>query len=381
MRFFFNQQNTSLMQRREFINTVTMANRESLIKPDNYYNDKTDIFLLHKYILTMLKAEETKIKELEDKLISLRSRPLTSVSGVALINNLKEIEALEKRIGKAKNNNLIQKYIDEASPILASWKEYYKNNEIHFTGKDNFSPEALLIIREFVHTAAKYVPLNIVAETCGCHVCPICHDKQIEKDSKIICKNCNIYQEVFNQEAEFINLNKINSSTNNNYANKDTFLKTLECYQGKQKAKLEPEIFAKFNEYCALHKRLKANLTSADVRTIFSKLGFSNHYDDCILFLYLHPDIRRPPPDISEYEELIINDYELFMEHYPKCKDNTKESSLNSHYVLMILLRRHKIKYEITDFNIPMTNSIRISNDRIARKVFNILGWDFEDNI
>lgn len=362
------------------------AKNELTFSPVGYYDENTDIHDIHKYVLEHFQKLSNDIPNITEKIRSLQMKLKTEKLQMIDINAInRQIQKYESQLQTLLSGEKKKEYLEKALPIIEKFDEIKSAEGPYFKFGENkkFNPDKLSLIRAFIQIASIYAPIDLTLRpfnTTG--LCPYCRQKfSNDEDGKIICYDCDIYQDILTHDAEFSDRDRINRASNNNYMNRETFERAKKCYQGKQQVEFPDELRKKFDEYCDFHKKNKKLLTYETTRPIFKEIGFPGFYEDINLFLFLHPEIQRPLPNITEYEPLIDQDYDKFYQKFIEIKGDERDSGLNAWYLLYILLRRRKIPCNKCDFKIPETSSIRIANDNIARKVFEALNWEFEDTI
>lgn len=358
---------------------------EIIFSPFGNYDDDTEIYAIHKYVLEHFQNQNREIPGLRKQIEELR---LKQSSGQLRVVDLKlvqtEIKKIEDAIEKQLSEEKSREYLERISPILEEWTALRKSEGPFFKFGDTkrFCPVKLSLVRNFIQIATEYVPLNLTSKPCfKTGLCPYCRKPFEDEDGKIACYDCGLYTDALTYEAEFGDLSRINGASNNNYINRETFMKALCCYQGKQKAEFPAELRTKFDEHCRFNHINKKELTYEKTRPIFKSIGYSGFFDDINLFLSMHSEIQRRLPDLSDSESLIIQDYDQFSQKYADIKGDERDSALNAWYLLYILCRRRGLQCDRHDLKMPDTPAIRISNDNIARKVFESLDWTFEDTI
>lgn len=379
----------SLIERRSIRMTLlpqATAKKELTFSSVGYYDENTNIFEIHKYVLENFQNMPKNIPDIIQKINKLQERLDTEKLQMIDRNFIKsQIDKLEKEKYALANEDKRGEYLERAHPVLEEFNLLQEDEGPYFKfGEERkFSPDKLSLIRAFIQIASDYAPLNLTLRPGNrAGLCPYCRQPlSDDEDGKVICYDCGIYQDALTHDAEFSDLARINGANNNNYMNKETFDKCRKCYQGQQAAEFPSELIRKFNEYCKFNHKNMSNLTYETTRPIFKDIGFPGFYEDINLFLFMHEDIHRPLPNITEYEHLIDQDYDQFYQKFIEIKGDERDSGLNAWYLLYILLRRRGVPCNKCDFKMPDTNSIRIANDNIARKVFSALGWEFQDTI
>lgn len=349
------------------------------------YDEETDIHEIHRYVLEQFQIKAKEIPRLMEEIQTLQLKLQSSRLRVVDAKQIQSIiDKLDKEIRLRRSEEKNKEYLERVSPILEEWALLQEKEGPYFKfGEEKkFSPAKLALIRSFIQVATEYSPLDLTLKPIQASgICPYCRKPLEEEEGKIVCYECGLYQDLLTHEAEFSDLPKVNGASNNNYVNRETFLKALCCYQGKQKVDFPAELWTKFDDHCTFNHVHKATLNYEQTRPIFKSIGYSGYFDDINLFLFMHPEIRRKLPDVSEYEHLIIQDYDQFSQKYAEIKGDERDSALNAWYLLYVLCRRRGVSCNRIDLKMPDTPAIRISNDNIARKVFESLDWIFEDTI
>jgi hypothetical protein len=362
------------------------SQKESIqFSPEGTYDETTNIHDIHKYVLNSFQEEFKKIPKIQEEIAELdRVCRTECLRIVDLKMKQSSIKQLQRKIYAIESKEREKEYLERITPILEEWSKIITKDGPYFKfGEEKvFSPVKLSLIRAFIQIATEYADLNLTLKPVTLiGACPYCRKQFEDEDGKVVCYDCGIYQDSLAHDAEFGDLIRINGASNNNYINRETFLKALCCYQGKQKADFPPELRSKFDEYCVFNHINKARLNYEQTRPIFKSINQSSHFDNINLFLFMHPQINRKLPDVTEYESLIIQDYDKFTQKFAELKGDQRDSALNAWYLLYILVKRRGIPCNRHDLKMPDTTAIRISNDNIARKVFEALEWKFEDTI
>lgn len=379
----------SLVERKSIRMTLlpqAVAKEELTFSPIGYYDENTNINDIHKYILKNFQNMTTEIPTIIQKIGKLQER-LNAEKLQMIDRNLiqSQISKLEKEKNSLISEDKSKEYIDRTFPILEEFNFLQQNEGPYFRfGEERkFCPNKLSLIRAFIQIASDYAELNLTLRSYNSFgLCPYCRQPlSDEEEDKVICYDCDHYQDALTHDAEFSDLSRINGANNNNYMNRETFDKCKKCYQGQQAAEFPPELKKDFDKYCSVNRIIKSNLTYETTRPIFKEVKFPHFYEDINLFLFMHEEIRRPLPNITENEPFIDQDYDQFYQKFIEIKGDERDSGLNAWYLLYILLRRRRIPCNKCDFKIPETISIRVANDNMARKVFDALTWKFDDTI
>ena len=378
----------SLLERasiRVMLSPKVEAKQVLVLSTTGTYDEETDISIIHKYVLEQFQKENSDTQNFEKEVQKLKEKLTATKLRIIDIRFYEdEIQKLEEQIRESSSDNRRQAYLKKVHDILEEWEEMKRIEGPYFKfgAKTRFSPDKISIIRAYIQVASEFIPLNLSIKCEGSEKqCPYCREDLGDEEGKVVCYKCGIYQDALTHDAEYNDRCHINSTSNNGYMNKETFIKALDCYQGRQKIEFPKDLWIKLDEHCVFKKKMKTNLNYETTRPIFKDIGYSGYFDDINLFLFMHPEIKKPLPDLSKVEDLVLQDYDQFSAKYPEIKGDERDSSLNAWYLLYILCQRREVPCNKFDLKMPDTREIRISNDNIARKVFEALGWKFVDTI
>jgi hypothetical protein len=209
-------------------------------------------------------------------------------------------------------------------------------------------------------------------------VCTICgNSKDFDVvDSRVYyCSKCGVQiKENFGTKSTYKDVDRVNISSKYKYTRMIHFHNCVRQYQGKQKAKIQPQVCRDVEEQLALNG-IRKNVTPQHIRSALQETGWISHYENCILIWSLIT--KKSCPDISDLEEKIYQDFELVEREYNKIIDGPEEerSSFMSYpYVLFQLLRRHGHKCNREFFNMLKEDRI-IWLDEIMEKIYERLEW------
>lgn len=356
-------------------------NNTSSFCPQGYYDEDISLKTVYNYVIQNFKQQRAKVAEL-NQIIESKNKYLESnklkVIEIRSIQN--EIKKLREQKSNFLSNEKQEEYQERASPFLEEWDAIKKEEgPIKFGQKRKHNQEKMVIVRNFIRLSSEYAQLDLIPnKSDNPEICPNCYNKYIKEDNKLICEECGIYQNCLLNAAEYNDLARINSSNSGDYQNRETFEKSLTNYQGKQQATFPDDLKERFLEYCKNNLIKLHTLNNESTRPIFKKLGYTN-YGDINLFLSLVTGKKLH--DLTQWEEFLLQDYDLFDQKYNEIKGDDRDSSLGGDYVLYILMERRNIPCDKRDLKLADTPSIRLENDNLARKTFNALNWNFKDTI
>lgn len=347
--------------------------------PTGTYDDKTDLTIIHEFILEHFRKKKDSVDTLQQSYNKLaeeiRKDEYSIIEKKQMDNKLIKLRSMIKEYSSDEQMN---EYNERIERIYGEWKSLReKTNKNIFGVEDVFSPQLLSLVRTFIQTASEYckdLDMSLgVKNKFG--FCPYCRMEYNQSDpEKIICETCNIYENHLNINVTYGDIDRINSSNVNNYHNEENFEKAIDILRGNVEANYPPDFFKKCDDYCNRHNIDKKTLLPEHARLLFKELKYSD-YDTVHLFLYQY--IERELLNFDKYIPVIKQDNKIFSPVYEEVKED-RESALNAQFVLFLLLRRRGFPCRRGDFKIPNTPDILRSSEKNARKAFEKLGWTYE---
>lgn len=376
------QKKGSLLSKSSFCTALIPSNEERAkieFSPTSVYDDKTDLTIIHEYVINNFKTQKKNIPTLEQTIsqieAEMKKEDYTIIEKKQMFN---KINKLKDTIKEYKSDEQLNEYNERIERIYGEWKRLkVKINKNIFGVQEIFSPQMLSLVRTFIQTASEYckdLDMSLgIKNKYG--FCPYCRTEYNQSDpEKIICEICNIYENHLNINVTYGDIDRINSSNVNNYHNEENFEKAIDILRGNVEANFPKGFFEKCDEYCNRHNIDKKTLLPEHARLLFKELKFSD-YDTVHLFLYQY--IERELLNFDKYIPIIKQDNKIFSPVYEEVKED-RESALNAQFVLFLLLRRRGFPCRRGDFKIPNTPDILRSSEKNARKAFEKLGWEYE---
>lgn len=360
---------------------INNNNNNNTFSPQGFYDENISLKVIYSYVLTNFKSQKVKVQDIQKTIDQKKKYLEETVLKMIDIKAIKsEIQKLEKQKSVYLSDEREKEWEERITPLLAEWEEIKKEEgPLKFGQKRKFNQYKMAIVRNFIQISSEYAPLDLIPKTIDIpDICPECRNKYIKEDNKVICEECGIYQDCLINSAEYNDMSRINNSNSSEYQNRETFEKSLTNYQGKQQVNFPSDLKDRFLEYCKANLIRINNLNNENTRPIFRKIGYTN-YGDINLFLNL--TIGKSLHDLSQWEEILLQDYDMFDQKYNEVKKEDRDSSLGGDYILYILMMRRGIPCDKRDLKLADTPSIRMENDNLARRTFQALGWVFKDTI
>lgn len=370
------------------------------------YKDDYNILEIHNIIIDYFhqrknnELETLKLKR-EAEIAKTRT-PQTMVERKTSLSNIQRLEADIERISQDED---LKKYLASVKTFIEEYRSMGSLPKVvSFCGEkepspveDSMSFRRHQIITEYLNIASHYIQIDLIREVennyCKCGYRPPAdresnyNDLLSEDNGVKLCPSCNTEREIVSRSSFYRDTSRVNTSSRNNYEDRDNFYKALLRYQGKQQIRFPKDIFTKLDEYFTsyglaqadavkempLDKRGRRGKTNKVMMyKALSDIGYANYYEDVNLLCHLYWGWKLP--DINNIEDAIMEDYDNFQRVFQVIKIDRK-SCLNTQYMLWILLRRRGHPCSIDDFKMVKTQDIVDYHDDMCRTVFKVLGW------
>lgn len=353
--------------------------------------DKIDILLLDFKFKEKYKEKKNNINKYKENLVLLNNNLQLKSLTINIKNILKNnIEELRKTIDDIENNYSYNFYIMETSSLIDKYrKEIEKPVVVDFMSSKNVNCEDLCtdnIIKEYINIYKKY-NTNFDTVKISNKLCYICNSSNIKYEENLkICIDCGNESNILLQTSSYKDSERINIVPKYSYDRKSHFKDCLDQYQGKQHVNIPQEIYDQISHQLKLNHILDNNsnniysqVTPQHILMFLKELKLNKYYDD---FIYIYNHLTGNKINIinSNTEKKILNDFELLLNAYDNYSKNNKtkrKSFINSQYVLIQLLIKHKVPCHKDCSNILKTNDRRRFHDQICKELFKQLGWNF----
>jgi len=248
--------------------------------------------------------------------------------------------------------------------------------------------------KNYLKIAGNYVDINSFIKTNKTQdrsvlSCPKCGSEYFDDGAEYVnvCTNCGAHTELLGEMMTYRDNNRLNKIFNYKYDRKSHFRETVSQYQGKQnitiKAKVYEDIEKQLNIYNLINKGAKTRrekyekVTKQHIRLFLKETNHRKHYEDYILIYHKITD--KPIPNITHIENEIFKDHKMMLETYSNLTNieiEERKNFLNAKYILLQLLKKHRIKVDMEDFDVLKSCERFNYHTRICKLIFERLGWD-----
>ena len=373
------------------------------------YKDDYNILEIDELIKKRLtKNKEEKIKQFELKREQEQHKLTDNAKSQTIVerkNCLMRIDSINKDIENLTNDTALKKYLNEVETIIAHYKDLgpipkvisFKSQNKSEAIKDPLTDTQLYrysLIDSFLSIARNYIDINVIRENNVGQCCLGCgsplNDSYIEELGILNCPDCGMEREHLTKQPFYKDTTRVNTSSRNNYDDRDNFLKAILRFQGKQPNRFPTNLFSTLDAYFKAYglstgedikmtKELddRGRRVGTDKDLMYKALhdtGNALLYEDINLLCHLYWGWLLP--DISSLEELIMDDYDKSQRVYERLK-LARTSCLNTQYRLFKHLQLRGYPCRADDFKIVKTRDILETHERIWYLICKELSWPF----
>jgi hypothetical protein len=264
--------------------------------------------------------------------------------------------------------DIVNRYVECISkPVVNS---FFTNNRFTQNEKLNIVKEFWAILNMYKQ---HYFFGSTSVENLNCSVCDFCKSDYgfILDDVAVVCYKC------FSENVQYVpfqNNNEFSYKTQNKYIydRNSQFRDCMIRFQGKQKLVLPEAMLKSLNDSFQSY-RIK-NISYCNIATMLRNLGYSKYVDDYILIH--HMITGEPTPDISNIEEQLLQEFDMFNIEL-KSFEHLNKKNFIIQYILFQLLKHHGIHIHADHLMIIKSNERKIFTNRICKIIFKNLGWNF----
>lgn len=362
-------------------------------------------FLIRKYNLNDAQKKTQEYERWKNVLDSVNSQKTSNDVINDLTCKLKEIESMQ-------DSDQFNFYLIQAIPILDEYKKLQKNqNKIYFMGTENVKMDHTdrdQLVKNYFHLIQRYFPneygfngwdkirLNLEMTDTNtpksiknkCQICNIDCDNFIIFENHLVCENCGYVSTTTHSTVSYKDIERVNISSKYTYDRRSHFRDCINQFQGKQNASIPKSVYESLIQQFVSHGIVPENyqslpkevafkdLTKEQIILFLKEIKQTKHYEDIVLIY--HELTKKPTPDISYLENVLLQDFDILLETYDKkYKNSERKNFINTQYVLFQLLRRHRYPCKKEDFNMLKTVDRKYFHDTICSELFQELGWSF----
>ena len=362
------------------------------------YHTDVDIIRIDGLIKENLFSEISNLDRKEKQLLSLKNQLKNSVRRSEVVCIKKDISELASEINRIKTKQKLFKYQSLTKTHLEAYQKIGRYIQIINFGEiakaKTIDSNRIRIIMEYLGIARKYIKINLIhveKSNQDCQICSVDLSEVYPNDVGMIkCPGCQVethYLQPTQQENY-----AVNNTGKSNYKDKETFIKGICRYEGKQKVIFPSDLLDTLDSYfkskgCPSRKdspnielvgtvegRRKRKGTNREMMmTALRDTSFSTHYEDCNLLSNLIWGSELP--DLTMIRDRILRDYDESQQVFNRVKGSRK-SSLGADYRLFRHLWHLGFPCHPSDFKIVTTPAIIKYYEEVWEKVCTEIGTE-----
>lgn len=376
------------------------------------YVDDYNIIEVHKVLIKRFHLLRNKqIRQLNQKKIIEKSKIERVQSIIERKTSLSNIEKIDLELQSLSNLVEYNEYMNKVKDLIESYYRLCSTPKVVSFGtssiKDTLTDEELSkiqqriqIINKYLRITQRYMRIDVIQEIINSpqDICTGCGnvlpELVVDYTQNIqSCPICSIERVIITQTAFYKDTSRINTSSRNNYDDRDNFWKAVLRFKGSRPNNLQQKtldnMFSNLNSYFKGynlptseqiknkpldHRGRREGTDKEMMYKALSNIGYAAYYENINLICHLYWGWELP--DISQIEDIIMEDYDKSQRVFEKVKKDRK-SSLNGQYRLFKILERHNFKCRSDDFKIVKTDEILGYHEEMWEMICKELGWVF----
>jgi hypothetical protein len=360
-----------------------------------------NLFNIHLQVLRKLYNQRTTLVDVQRQIIKCNEiidSPLCyEIDRRMAKKNKKE---LEEKIDVLSSDQEKQDYLEKVYEILEEFKQILLTpimKDIDVNKKEqrdkNLEYVKTILISQYILIAKNYISIDVEFEKENTCECPVCNKVLTEEDQESgICNNCHIVCRTLDNLISYKDSENITSNLKESLTSGNSFehFKDVTMHvQGKHNHKLDDnKAWNAIDEYCLRTGKTRKELAIEEIDKILStatpKLT-ANYKDRNLLYSLCTGDAL---PDFSEIQEQMFQEHKELYTVWAQNKEEGRRNFPPAHFVLRLLLNKHKFYINPKFINEVRTDLIHRQHNDTMRICFAKLrekakgeGWDFESTL
>lgn len=303
-----------------------------------------------------------------------------------------KLQNIRRRIKDVESTCSLSYYIFRTDDILKEYKKTLSSKNARSficvdkttSNKEAIKREELII--KYLVIAREYVDIENYQQPSKKLICPSCSSPDMrrlaDEDTTFTCMVCSTEVQLLDDTPSFKDTDRVNMCSRYTYTKKGHFIDAIKKHQGKQNADQNTinSIIKILIEEMNFHSLNKETVTKEQIYMFLQEKQFSSkHYED--LNLLYHMITGKPCPDISMYEQKLLEDFDEQETALDKVYEidiyDKRMNSLNVYYKLYKLLQRCGHPCRKDDFYILKTKTKKDEHDEKMKKAWEILNWEW----
>jgi len=343
---------------------------------------------VHRKIIRKLEGEKLgKAPKLREEIKNLKSLESIAKKPVDKFKYQDKIKKLETQLNEIELNIKIDEYRKGAEKYLETYAKTHDSKEL--VGIEN----RLDAIEQYLDIAKKYAKIEVNRILPDYYLCDNCgYDlRDVDMtDEIIICPGCESMIRKYVDAKDEVKNDAPTCNGSGSVIGDDSrnFRDTLKRFQGKEVVNIPMELYNKLDEYfetidrpngdyykdmAPLHDGTKQGTSKKIMSEALKKIKCSSYYENeaYICREYWGWEL----PDLSAYEDTIIELYFEFQACYQSVKGYERKSSLATQVILWLILHNLDIHCSRKDFRLVEIDKTVSYYRQVLEECTKKLGW------
>jgi hypothetical protein len=372
-----------------------------IVETDKVTVSNCNLFNIHLQVLRKLQQEKSTLFDLQKQILkcneTIESASCYEIERRMAIKTKKE---LEDKIEILTSDKEKYEYLERVYEILEEFKQMLLTptiKDIDVNKKElrdkNLDYVKTTLISQYILIAKDYISIDVEFEKEISCECPVCNKVLSEDDQESgICNNCHIVCRTldnlvsYKDSENIINNLKESSTSDNSF---EHFKDVAMDVQGKHNHKLDDgKALKAIDDYCSRMSKSRKQLEIEEIDKILSTANpklTANYKDRNLLYSIC---TGNPLPDFSQIQEEMFQEHKELYTVWAQTKEEGRRNFPPAHFVLRLLLNKHKFHVDPKFINEVRTDGIHREHNDTMRICFAKLreknkgkGWDFQSTI
>lgn len=339
------------------------SNSEIVIR--DTFTDNYDIMLIHRRIIKKLEGEKAaKVPKMREEIERLRDLASLAKRPIDKYKYTDKIHDIEKKIAELESESRVNEYRNSVTSLLDIY------SKTHDTRDPILIQRRIEAIEDYIRIANKYARIEVTRIMPEYHLCDTCGYDLRDVDTSeevIVCPHCESIIKHYVNTREVVSNEVITNHSSGSVVGDDSrnFRDTLKRFQGKESVNIPPALYDALDEYftgigfpdgdyfkemAPMPNGTKKGTSKKIMAEALKKKGYSAYYEN---EAYICREYWGwVLPDLSQYEDIIIEYYYKFQSVYSTVKGYERKSSLATQVILWLILHNLGIPCSRHDFRL-----------------------------
>lgn len=369
-----------------------ISNKSRQVKklPDKITVDfeEFNIFYIDRKIKDNIKEKISSVDDLKNDLTKMLNMINSTKDPVSKTLGLHEVNILRRRIQDLESTFELNLYIYRTIDLIEEYRKilsqetysFVITNESQTKDANRVKNKKRDVLSRYLLIAQEYINLVNYQQKYQQMLCDNCGNTNFildNDDSIYICTDCGTAIEILDDTPSYKDTDRVNMSSRYTYSKRGHFIHAIKCFQGIQNTdpKRIENIVQVLLKEINIHNLTRETVNKDHIYMFLNEKDLSKHYED--LNLLHHIITGENCPDISMYENSLLELFDKQEEAYTKVELPDRINALNVNYKLYKLLQKLNYPIRKDDFYILKTKNKEIEHDEKMKEAWELLGWNW----